>query len=209
MNPQFLLRVSGAALCAAAMAATSGEHAAPEPAAPPQPPSAYAVTARLQEIDADFVRSAALSGRQEVELGRLAAARSLRDELRSFAEHMLDDHGRGNQRLAELASAKGIQLPDRLDARRQAELERLSRLSGEDFDRAYVAAMVADHEADVQEFQRQSATAHDVEIQAWINGMLLSLEEHREMIHQIARDMETIARKPAGPSAGSPIPSGR
>ena len=122
---------------------------------------------------------------------------------------MLDDHGRGNQRLAELASTKGVALPDWLDARRQAELERLSRLSGDEFDRAYAAAMIAEHESDVREFQQQSATAHDVDVQAWINAMLLSLEEHREMIHQIARDMETVARKPAAPSGGVPITSGR
>ena len=196
------------ALCAAALAGATAGPGAPEPAAP-QPPSAYAVTAQLREIDADFLRSAALSGKEEVELGRIAAARSLRDELRSFAEHMLDDHGRGNQRLAELAASKGVPLPDRLDARRQGELDRLSRLSGDEFDRAYVTAMIADHEADVREFQQQSATAHDVDVQAWINAMLLSLEEHREMIHQIARDMETVARKPAHPAAGAPIPSGR
>jgi putative membrane protein len=192
------------AVCAAAVAGAAAGPA-PEPAAPQEPPSAYAVIGRLREIDADFLRSAALSGKEEVELGRLAAARSLREELRSFAEHMLDDHGRGNQRLAELASTKGIALPDRLDARRQAELERLSRLSGDEFDRAYAKAMISEHEADVREFQQQSATAHDVDVQAWINAMLLSLEEHREMIHQIARDMETVARKPAGPAPLPPI----
>jgi putative membrane protein len=203
MNQQFLVRVAGAALGAASMASISGGRAAPEPASTQQL-SAYDVTTRFRESDADFLKSAALSGKEEVELGRVAAARSLRDGLKSFAEHMLDDHGRGNQRLAELAAARGIDLPDRLDARRQAELDRLSRLSGDEFDRAYAEAMIADHEADVREFQKQSASAHDPDVHAWINAMLVSLEEHREMIHRIARDMETVARKPAVPAALPP-----
>jgi putative membrane protein len=108
---------------------------------------------------------------------------------------MVDEHAKANSELKQLAPSKGIELPATLDEAHRAEIDRLSKLSGTDFDHAYVRAMVRDHDEDVAEFQKQLKSAHDVELQAWVSKTLPTLTEHQEMIHMIARDLPAPPKK--------------
>jgi putative membrane protein len=56
--------------------------------------------------------------------------------------------------------------------------DKLAKLSGAAFDRAYMQAMVADHKKDVNEFRVESKSGKDPEIKAWAAKTLPTLEEH-------------------------------
>ena len=58
---------------------------------------------------------------------------------------MVDDHGKANDELKSLAQNKNITLPTDLDAKDKALHDRLAKLSGAAFDRAYMQAMLTDH----------------------------------------------------------------
>jgi putative membrane protein len=94
---------------------------------------------------------------------------------------MVDDHGKANDELKKLASQKGITLPTDLDAKHQATYDRLSKLSGADFDRAYMADMVKDHHEDVNEFRKESQSGSDPDVKAWAAKTLPTLEHHLQM----------------------------
>jgi len=64
----------------------------------------------LSSSDRRFVMEAAHSGMAEVDLGRLAVERAASDEVKQFAQRMVDDHSRANTELMELASRKGVTL---------------------------------------------------------------------------------------------------
>jgi putative membrane protein len=145
--------------------------------------------AAKMSADTKFATAAALGGMEEVELGRLAAQKGASDEVRQFGQRMVDDHSKANQDLTQVASAKGLTLPSALDAKHQADVQKLSALSGDKFDREYVGMMVKDHRKDVAEFQKESTGGADADIKSFAARTLPVIQEHLQMIERIRDKM--------------------
>lgn len=137
--------------------------------------------------DNHFVMDAASGGMAEVELGKLAADKATKDEVKKFGQRMADDHGKANDELKSLAQSKSITLPTATDAKHKATIDRLSKLSGEAFDRAYVQEMLKDHQKDVAAFRTESKSGKDPEVKAWAAKTLPTLEEHLKMVQDLNR----------------------
>jgi putative membrane protein len=135
--------------------------------------------------DAKFVMMAAMGGMAEVEMGRLAAQKGASDEVRQFGQRMVDDHTKANEQLMQVASSKGMTPPATLDAKHQAEMQRLSAMSGAQFDKEYVKMMVKDHKKDVSEFQKEASRGADPDIKSFAATTLPTLQEHLQMIQRI------------------------
>lgn len=140
--------------------------------------------------DMKFAMMAAMGGMEEVEMGKLAAEKGASDEVRQFGQRMVDDHSKANQELMQIASSKGMTLPTALDAKHQADMQKMAALSGEAFDKAYVKMMVKDHKKDVGEFQKESMRGTDPEIKAFATSTLPTLQEHLQMIQRIDDKMK-------------------
>jgi putative membrane protein len=143
----------------------------------------------LNNNDLDFVNNAAKGGTTEVELGHLAAQKSKNPEVQRFASRMVRDHSKIDLKLTALASSKGVQLPDGKGLMNDATYLELKVLSGKEFDKAYVKAMVADHKDDVSNFEKQSADAHDPDVKSFAAKTLPMLQEHLNMIQKIQSDI--------------------
>ena len=131
--------------------------------------------------DIEFVLDAAQGGMAEVEIGKLAAERARSAEVKQFAQRMIDDHSKGGDQLKAIAESKSIALLTALTPKDKALQERLARLNGEAFDRAYMRAMVSDHIKDVSEFRHESHDGRDPQVKAWAAGTLPTLEDHLKM----------------------------
>lgn len=138
----------------------------------------------------------------EVELGRLATEKASNAEVKQFAQRMVDDHGKANQQLSTVAQQKSVQVPAELTGKAKAEHGRLSKLSGEQFDRAYMQLMVQDHRKDVAEFRKQSTRAKDADVKSFVSQTLPTLEDHLKMAEQTQTALGG-ARATAGKSSGS------
>src|SRR5512138_1731693 len=121
----------------------------PPVAAQQSPPT----NTKLQRTDRRFIVKATEGGREEVELGRLAQSKASSDAVKKFGQRMVEDHDNANKELMDLASSKNVQLDEKA-AKKDALVEKLNKLQGQDFDRAYVNEMVKDHKKDVAEFRR-------------------------------------------------------
>jgi putative membrane protein len=148
--------------------------------------------------DKTFAREAAIGGMAEVELGRLAADKASSADVKQFGQRMVDDHGKANDELKSWASQKSVTLPTELDAKHKATRDRLSKLSGAAFDRAYMHEMVTDHDKDVQEFKHASKTATDSDLKAWAAKTLPTLEEHQKMAHDVNSKVGGAAKSKSG-----------
>ena len=136
---------------------------------------------RMAAVDTTFVTKAAEGGMAEVEFGNLAKSKASSSDVKSFGEQMVTDHTKANDELKGIASQKGITLPTSLTAKDQALHDRLSKLSGADFDRAYMNAMVSDHRTDVNEFKKESEHGSDPDVKAFASKTLPTLENHLKM----------------------------
>ncbi len=137
-----------------------------------------------------FMTEAAQGGMAEVELGKLASTKAQNASVKQFGQQMMSDHGRANNELKQLAAKKNITLPTDVGAAHKATMEKLSKLSGAEFDKEYVAEMVKDHEKDVAEFQTQSESATDSDVKAFAAKTLPTLKSHLEMIRGIQGKMK-------------------
>ena len=140
--------------------------------------------------DTDFMTKAALGGMAEIELGKLAATKAQNPEVKQFAQKMVTDHTKAADELKALAGEKNFSMPVRLDAKHQAVLDKLNGLSGAEFDKAYVEAMVADHEETVATFKSEAEGGKDADAKAWAGKTLPTLQMHLEMIKAIQAKMK-------------------
>jgi putative membrane protein len=141
--------------------------------------------------DQMFVTKAAKGGLAEVQLGQLAAEKASSDEVKKFGQRMVTDHGKANDELKSLAQSKNITLPTDVDPKDKATHDRLAKLSGAAFDRAYMQNMLTDHRKDVNEFKRESTSGKDPEVKAWASKTLPTLEEHLKMAQDATRAVGT------------------
>jgi len=133
----------------------------------------------------NFVKEAAAGGMAEVKLGQLAQQKAASPYVKAFGQRMADDHGKVNDELHRLAADKNVPLPKGLDSKHQALYDRLSKLSGHQFDQTYMSEMVKDHKADIAEFQK-AAHSSDPQVKAFASKTLPTLEDHLREAQQVA-----------------------
>jgi putative membrane protein len=156
-------------------------------------------SSQLSASDQSFVKKAAAGGMAEVELGKLATEKASSDDVKKFGQRMVEDHSKANDQLKQLASQKGVNLPSDLEAKDKALKDRLSKLSGEQFDRAYMKNMVRDHTKDVAEFRKESKSAKDNDLKNFASQTLPTLEDHLKQAKSIApnEDKQAMSEKPS------------
>lgn len=136
---------------------------------------------RLANPDSTFAMKAAQGGMAEVRLGQLATQNASNPDVKTFGQRMIDDHTKANDRLKAIAEQKGLTLPANIDAKDQATYDRLSKLRGAEFDRAYTSDMVKDHREDIAEFEKEANAGNDPDIKGFAAETLPTLREHLKL----------------------------
>lgn len=145
--------------------------------------------------DLRFARQAAMGGMEEVQLGRLAVQRAANEKVRAFGQRMIDDHTRANDQLKAVAAKDNITLPGEIGPKQTALMDRLSRLTGPEFDRAYMRDMVKDHEKDLADFQNEAANGRNPDLKAWASMTIPMLQEHLQLAKDAQNAAGVISRK--------------
>jgi putative membrane protein len=161
--------------------------------------STGAATQKLSAADRAFIKKAAAGGLAEVELGQLAVQKAASQDVKQFGQRMVDDHSKANDQLKQVASSKGVAVPDKLEAKDAATKAKLEKLSGEQFDRAYMQDMVMDHTKDVSEFRTESKTAKDPDVKSFASQTLPTLQDHLKQAKAVA---PSSAKKSAANATG-------
>jgi putative membrane protein len=156
--------------------------------------------AKVSATAQKFVKEAAQGSMAEVELGNLAKDKASKDEVKQFAERMVQDHSKANEELKSIAQQKNIALPTDLPAKEKAHKEKLASLSGDEFDREYMRQMLKDHRKDVNEFKRASKNVKDEDIQNFAQKTLPTLQDHLKQAQQVAKSVGVTSASQA--SAG-------
>ena len=135
----------------------------------------------IAAADKAFATKAAIGGLAEVQMGQLAQQKGSSDQVKQFGSRMVDDHTKANDELKQIASSKGIALPTDLDAKHKSKMDKMQKLSGAQFDKAYMDDMVADHKEDVADFRKEANSGKDSDIKAFAAKTLPTLQDHLKM----------------------------
>jgi putative membrane protein len=142
--------------------------------------------------DETFVMNVAKDGMAEVELGKLASDKASSDEVKKFAQRMVADHSKANDELKGIAQSKNIAWPSELDPKAKATRDRLEKLSGAAFDRAYIQEMVTGHRKAVAAFKTESTSGNDPDVKAWAAKTLPTIDDHLKMAQDIAKNVGAV-----------------
>jgi putative membrane protein len=138
--------------------------------------------AKANATEKKFIKKAANGGMMEVELGKVAAEKGQNQEVKDFGNRMAKDHSKANDDLKEVASKLGVTVPDKLNTKHQAALDKFSKMSsGDAFDKAYAKDMVNDHEKDVAEFEEAQKEVKNADLKQFIDSTLPVLKEHLDL----------------------------
>jgi putative membrane protein len=164
--------------------------APPTPAAPPQaavpemaPGAGMAKSSggKVSAGDKKFVATIGSAGLSEVQEAQLAQQKGQDQKVKDFAQTMITDHTANNKQLADLAQQKGLTAPDSPDAKDQAEIDKLQKLDGKKFDRAYLKDEVRDHEKVLKLLQKEASDGTDPDIKAFAEQTIPVIQKHLDL----------------------------
>jgi putative membrane protein len=145
--------------------------------------------------DASFVRKAAQSNYAEIQLGKLAQDKASNPAVKEFGQRMVTDHTTAYDQLKPIASKDNLSMPSNMSAKDQALYNHLSKLSGSQFDRSYMQAMVKDHKMDVSEFQHEAQTAQNPDVRSYASNTLSVLQQHLQLAESTNSKVSASASK--------------
>jgi putative membrane protein len=154
-------------------------------------------TASTTLSDTDFARSAAEGGVAEVKLGQLAEEKGSSQEVKDFGKRMVADHTKIDDQLQKDAAKEKVTLPNTMSKRDQETYDRLSKLSGKAFDRAYARDMVRDHRADIAAFKNESKDGQQQWTKQFASQTLPTLQDHLRLAEKVLHSVQptTTAHK--------------
>ena len=147
---------------------------------------------KLSVKDKSFAQEAAMGGMAEVELGKLAQQNAQNDDVKQFGARMVQDHSDANQQLMTILTAKDFSVPQQLDEKHRRTMDKLSKMRGAEFDRAYMREMVEDHDTDVKKFRQQAQNGADADLKAFAQKTLPVLEQHQKLAHDLSKSMTAV-----------------
>jgi putative membrane protein len=170
------------------------------------------VTSQTQaDLNADtpFIREAASANLMEVHLGQLAQSRATNQAVKQFGQRMVTDHTNLQNQLTATASAGGLRFTPSLDSRHAQQISRLERISGSEFDQAYMQLMIQGHQEDVSHFQTQSQSARSAQVRTLAASSLPILQQHLSLAvqvgNQVGADTTTSVAGPNRPGGKADV----
>jgi putative membrane protein len=123
----------------------------------------------------------------EVQLGQLAAEKGSSDDVKQFGQHMVADHTKLRDEMKQVAQQLGVNEPKDISKKDKQLMAKLQGLSGQQFDNAYIAAMVKDHKKDNDDFKAEASQTQNPALkQVAAQGEQVT-GQHLQMIEEIAK----------------------
>ncbi len=139
----------------------------------------------LQGRDLRYFNDLAQANMAEVEAGKLAQNKAQSEEVKKFAQHMVEDHGQMLEEQQQMAKTKNVEVPKQPKKDSQAAMKKLEGMSGEKFDQAFMDQMVKDHEKSLKLAQDASKNAKDPQVKQAAEKATPKIQEHLKMARQI------------------------
>ncbi|MBS1522947.1 MAG: DUF4142 domain-containing protein [Bacteroidetes bacterium] len=143
----------------------------------PKKANNYNQETTVNQSSLNFINTAIDGGRTEVKLANVATQVSQNPRILHFAKMMITDHTKGIEELKALRKKALINPNDVLNSEHRKLIDSLSKLSGTEFDKAYMQAMVSDHEKAVDLF-REETQEREASVQTLARKTLPTLEMH-------------------------------
>jgi len=158
-----------------------------------QNPDMNAPNGQTTPMDKMFVENALKGGMAEVQLGQLALQKSTNDDVKQFAQKMIDDHTKLGDQMKPIAQQIGVKIPNGPSNKDKAVITKLQALNGDAFDKAYIKDMLKDHKTDLNDFKTEAANGSNPAVKDAATQGAQVINQHLQMIEQIAQKDGSMA----------------
>ncbi len=126
---------------------------------------------------ATFLVDAAADNQAAIDLAKIAEGRAMNADVKSMAGTIDQDHSSVAIEIASLARAQRVTLSAMVPVATAVAEDHLKKLNGAAFDRAYVNSVVANHQRDIADFERESTTTNP-DVKMLIAKLLPAMRAH-------------------------------
>lgn len=151
------------------------------PSAPQGEGSTLSDEPKVSKADRKLYVKLAEGNLAELAAARQALSKSNDEQIKSFAQHMLDDHGMALDQLGTLARNGQVELPSEPDDKHRRLVQRQADLSAIDFNKQYAQAAVTDHRTALKLLDRITSRADDVGLKSLAEKMKPQVQAHLKM----------------------------
>jgi putative membrane protein len=152
--------------------------------------------------DNQFIREVAADNMLEVRLAQLAESKGQSSAVKQLAARIAADHNRLQDEWLAMASSNGQQFKPGIGKHHKAKLNQLQKLSGRDFDRAYITTVVRNHKDYIDYFEKEGRSAHSTQVRELVNRDLPTLRsdftQAKQVGAQIGADVNVTLRSDRG-----------
>jgi putative membrane protein len=121
------------------------------------------------------------SNLKEIEMGKLAQSKGASKDVKAYGRTLVKDHTAADKKVKALAKQEKATLPDAAPPMKHDDLG-----TGAEFDTKFAQAMVEDHKKDIDEVKTARDSTTDPKLKSLLDGMLPTLEKHRDIAQKIA-----------------------
>jgi putative membrane protein len=169
-------RIACLAVAVGSLASVRGADAQQEEQPSRQQPSNQ--SGNLSPADRQFLDEAYSINQGEVKLGEVAKRKGTTAEVKNYGQLMISDHSLALKELHEFADKADANVRGQLLPQQQRAYDEMSKLSGAEFDRAYIAHMVTGHEAAIGAFTKETQLGKNPILKDYAQKTLPMLQSH-------------------------------
>lgn len=135
----------------------------------------------------DFVKKAASANQFEIESSEIALEKSQNEEVKNFAQSVLEDHKNAGDQLESAVEASDVdaEVSEELDSKHKKMIDELQAASGSQFDSKYVSMQKSAHKEAVNLFDSYAKQGKDKELQDYAQDTLPVLQGHARHVDQL------------------------
>jgi putative membrane protein len=138
-------------------------------------------------LDKDFLVKVATCNNAEIEVSKLAAKRSGSADVKEFATMLGKDHKAAYDKLGDLIKNRKVGVAAGLEKSTRDEIKKLSKLEGNDFDRAFLDHMIREHKKAIAIFENQAKNGQEPDIRDYAKDLLPDLRKHLKKAETLAQ----------------------
>ena len=125
----------------------------------------------------------------EIQMGELALKNAQSDEVKKFAQMMVDDHTKHRKDLLEIFKDLKLAVVATMEKADKEAYNNLSKLKGADFDREYMKVQVQRHK-DVLNYMQVNIKSDDAHVRDCATKTLKAVQDHLKHAEQIQKNLK-------------------
>ena len=148
---------------------------------------ASAQSGQLSGSDKSYLTKDRRGAAYELESAKLASSKSSREDVKSYARKLVQDHETYNAALEKLGKQEGVTLPTDLDAADKAHMANLEKLSGKAFDALYIREAIRINAEDKKDAEKEKSETKNADVKNFIAKFTDVDAEHEKLAKALER----------------------